>query len=125
MAYPKLFTAKAVYDFDVDGGEESAITPVHSEVIPNNAIVTKAYILTTTVGLPTTAKIAVAAGGVDIIGTATLVNDASLADEKVTEYDIADKTTASGAPTFTISVDPLTAGVYELYIQYYITGESA
>ena len=125
MAYPKLFTAKAVYDFDVDGGGQAAITPANAEMIPNNAVITKAYTLVTTVGLPTTAKVAIAVGGVNIIGTATLLNDASLADEKVTAYDIADKTTAAGKPVFTTSVANVTAGVIELYVQYYITDESA
>ena len=125
MAYPKLMTAKAIYDFDVDGGGQAAITPADAEIIPANAVITKAYTVVTTVGLPTTAKVAIAVGGVDIIGTATLLNDASLADEKVTEYDIADKTTASGKPVFTTSVADVTAGVIELYVQYYVAGVSA
>ena len=39
MAYPKLVTAKAIYDFAVDGGAASTITPASSEVIPANAII--------------------------------------------------------------------------------------
>ena len=125
MAYPKLMTAKAIYDFAVDGGAVSAITAADSEIVPANAVVTKAYSVVTTVlasGGSATLKLDV--GGVAIVG-AVAFDNAAYADEKVTEYDVADKTTSAGAPTFTIATEALTGGVVELYIQYYVSGVSA
>mgnify|MGYP003643055328 CR=1 FL=1 len=45
MANPKLLTAHAKYDFAVDGGAASTIVPANSAIIPDNAVITKAYSL--------------------------------------------------------------------------------
>jgi len=123
MAYPKLMTAKAVYDFGIDEGAVSTITPANGGVVPNNAIITKAYSVVTTAMAGSGATLALAVGGVAIVA-ATAFDNGIYDDEDVTEYDVADKTTSSGQPTFTVGSAVLTAGVVELYIQYYITAES-
>lgn len=125
MAYPKLMTAKAVYDFAVDGGAASTITPARSEVIPANAIIVDAMTVCTTActsgGLATCAF---KAGGLTVISSQAF-NHASLADEKVTVNAVADKTTANGAIQLVIGTAALQAGVIEIYVTYYQSDISA
>lgn len=125
MAYPKLMTAKAVYDFAEDGGAIGAITPTRGEVIPANAIIVDAMTVCTTActsgGLATCAF---KAGGLTVI-SAQNFNHASLADEKVTVNAVADKTTANGAIQLVVATAALTAGVIEVYVTYYQSEISA
>mgnify|MGYP003130074823 CR=1 FL=1 len=65
MANPNLITAKAVYDFAVDGGED------------------------------------------------------------VTEHAVLDKTTSAGSIVCTVATAALTAGKFEVYVEYYISETSA
>lgn len=126
MAHPKLITAKAIYDFSVDAGAVSTITPADTETIPANAIIVDAMTCVTTLlgnasGTPT---VAIKAGGLTVIG-AQDYNHASLADEKVTVNAVADKTTASGAIQVVIASAALDAGVIEIYVSYYLAGSSS
>jgi len=126
MAYPKLMTAKAIYDFSVDGGAISTITPASSEVIPANAIIVDAMTCVTTAftsgGTP---SLAVKAGGLTVISAQNPASHASLADEKVTVNAVADKTTANGAIQVVVASGALTAGVVEIYVTYYQSDISA
>ena len=126
MAYPKLMTAKAVYDFAVDGGAISTITPARSEVIPANSIIVDAMTCVTTAfatgGSPT---LVVKAGGLTVVASQNPATHASLADEKVTVNAVADKTTANGAIQVVVGAAALTAGVIEVYVTYYQSDISA
>jgi len=126
MAYPKLMTAKAIYDFSVDGGAISTITPARTEVIPANAIIVDAMTCVTTAftsgGTP---SLAVKAGGLTVISAQNPASHASLADEKVTVNAVADKTTANGAIQVVVASGALTAGVVEIYVTYYQSDISA
>lgn len=125
MAYPKLMTAKAVYDFAVDGGAVSTITPTRSEVIPANSIIVDAMtVCTTACTSGGSATCVFKAGGLTVISSQAF-NHASLADEKVTVNAVADKTTANGAIQLVIGTAALTAGVIEIYITYYQSDISA
>ena len=125
MAYPNLVTAKAIYDFAVDGGAVSTITPANSEVIPANAIIVDIMSLCTTAcASDGSATVRLKAGGI-FASAAVAFDNASLADEKVTVNAVADKTTANGAIQVVVGAQPLTAGVIEVYVTYYQSDISA
>ena len=125
MAYPKLVTAKAIYDFAVDGGAASTITPASSEVIPANAIIVDIMsVCTTACTSAGSATVRLKAGGI-FASAAVAFNHASLADEKVTVNAVADKTTANGAIQVVVGAAALTAGVIEVYVTYYQSDISA
>ena len=125
MAYPKLMTAKAVYDFAVDGGAASTITPARTEVIPANAIIVDIMRLCTTACTSSgSATVRLKAGGL-FASAAVAFDNATLADEKVTVNAVADKTTANGAIQVVVGAAALTAGVIEVYVTYYQSEISA
>jgi len=125
MANPKLLTAHAKYDFAVDGGAASTIVPTNSAIIPDNAVITKAYsLVTTAMTSGGSATLAITCGGVTC-KAATAFDNGVFDDEDVTAYDVADKTTSSTGIQFVIGTAALTAGVVEAYVQYYLTAESA
>ena len=124
MAHVQEFIGKATYDFDVDGGGVSTITPSTNFTIPNNAIITDCIMHTST---PMTsdgsATAAIAVGGVTLHATQAM-DHGDWDDEDVTIETINDKTTASSALTFTIATAALTAGVVHFYVKYMIALES-
>lgn len=125
MAYPNLVTAKAIYDFAVDGGAASTITPVNSEVIPANAIIVDIMSLCTTACTSSgSATVRLKAGGL-FASAAVAFNHSSIVDEKVTVNAVADKTTANGAIQVVVGAAALTAGVIEIYVTYYQSDISA
>ena len=125
MANPKLMTAHARYDFDVDGGAVSTIVPSNSAIIPDNAVIVRCYsLVTTAMTSGGSATLALSAGGVTL-KAATAFDNGAFDDEDVTEHTITDKTTSSTGIQFTIATAALTAGVVEVYVEYYLTAESA
>ena len=125
MANPKLTTAHARYDFSVDGGAASTIVPSNSAIIPDNAVIVRCYsVVTTAMTSGGSATLALSAGGVTLLA-ATAFNNGAFDDEDVTEHSITDKTTSSTGIQFTITTAALTAGVVEVYVEYYLTAESA
>jgi len=125
MAHINEFIGKATYDFSVDGGAVSAITPASNFTIPNNAIITDVYMHTST-AMTTgggSATVALAIGGVTI-HAAQAYDHADWDDEDVTLIEINDKTTSSGSLTFTVATAALTAGVVNFYVKYFIAIES-
>jgi len=121
-----LLIAKAIYDFDVDGGAMSAITAASNTVIPDNAVILGGSINSTTAvlsGGAGTVSIGTSAGssatsiiGVTAKGTyslnATLDISATFAAQV--------KMTAAGSILFTIGTADLTAGVIEVTLLYYV-----
>lgn len=117
--------AYAKYDYSVDGGAVSTITPSRTTAIPDNSIIFGGAINVTTavtaVGAATVA-IGTSAGSsttsiLAATGKATLTIDKLLATVPTLAVPI--KLTASGNITFTVGTDALTAGVIEVWLEYY------
>ena len=125
MANPRLMTAHAKYDFAVDGGGTGTIVPDNSAIIPNNAIIVRCYsVVTTAMTSGGSATLALTTGGVTL-KSATAFDNGAFDDEDVTEHTITDKTTSSTGIQFVIATAALTAGVVEVYVEYYLLSESA
>ena len=125
MAHPKLMTAHAKYDFAVDTGAISTIVPANSAIIPDNAVIVRCYsVVTTAMTSGGSATLALSAGGVTL-KTATAFDNGAFDDEDVTEHTVTDKTTSSTGIQFTIATAALTAGVVEVYVEYYVAPISA
>lgn len=125
MANPRLMTAHAKYDFAVDGGAVSTIVPANSAIIPDNAVVVRCYsVVTTAMTSGGSATLALTTGGVTL-KAATAFDNGAFDDEDVTEHTITDKTTSSTGVQFVIATAALTAGVVEVYVEYYLLSESA
>ena len=125
MAHPKLITAHAKYDFAVDGGAASTIVPDNSAIIPDNAVITNVYHSTTTaLTSGGSATLALTTGGVTL-NAAVAFDNADYADESVIVNAVNDKTTSSTGIQFVIATAALTAGVVDVYVQYYTSAVSA
>lgn len=125
MAHPKLMTAHARYDFAVDGGATSTIVPANSAIIPDNAVIVRCYsVVTTAMTSGGSATLALTTGGVTL-KAATAFNDGVFDDEDVTEHAVTDKTTSSTGIQFVIATAALTAGVVDVYVEYYFAPVSA
>ena len=125
MAHPKLITAHAKYDFAVDGGAASTIVPDNSAIIPDNAVITNVYHSTTTaLTSGGSATLALTTGGVTL-NAAVAFDNADYADESVIANAVNDKTTSSTGIQFVIATAALTAGVVDVYVQYYTSAVSA
>ena len=125
MANPKLMTAHARYDFSVDGGAISTIVPSNSAIIPDNAVIVRCYsLVTTAMTSGGSATLALSAGGVTL-KAATAFDNGAFDDEDVTEHTVTDKTTSSTGIQFTIATAALTAGVVDVYVEYYFAPVSA
>jgi hypothetical protein len=125
MANPKLMSAHARYDFAVDGGAASTIVPSNSAIIPDNAVIVRCYsVVTTAMASGGSATLALTAGGVTL-KAATAFDNGAFDDEDVTEHAVTDKTTSSTGIQFVIATAALTAGVVDVYVEYYFAPESA
>ena len=125
MANPRLMTAHAKYDFAVDGSAASTIVPANSAIIPDNAVIVRCYsVVTTAMTSGGSTTLALSAGGVTL-KAATAFDNGAFDDEDVTEHTITDKTTSSTGIQFVIATAALTAGVVEVYVEYYLLSESA
>jgi hypothetical protein len=125
MAHPKLMTAHARYDFSVDGGAVGTIVPGNSAIIPDNAIITDVFHSTTTaLTSGGSATLALTAGGLTL-NAAVAYNNADYADESVIANAVNDKTTSATGIQFVIATAALTAGVVDVYVQYYVGPQSA
>lgn len=117
----KTYKAKAIYSFATNGGAVSAITPDVNTIIPNGALITGASThVTTNMTSGGAATLALAVGGVTILA-ATAYNDAAL-----TGFDaisVTGKTTSDARIVFTIAGAALTAGVVEVYVDYFMPNE--
>ena len=125
MAHPKLITAHAKYDFAVDGGAASTIVPSNSAIIPDNAIIVRCYsVVTTAMTSGGSATLALTTGGVTL-KAATAFDNGAFDDEDVTEHTVVDKTTSSTGIQFVIATAALTAGVVEVFVEYYTSSVTA
>jgi hypothetical protein len=118
--------AKAIYNFAIDGGAISTITPNGTVALPDNAVIVAATINSTTA--VTSAGAATVAVGTSagssttaILGAtakASLSADAVLNGVPVFATPV--KLTAAGNITFTVGTAALTAGVIEAVVYYYV-----
>ena len=118
-----LRVAHMKYDYSVDGG--SSCTPANSDTIPDNAVVTDGVINSTTAVTASgsaTVAIGTAAGSagnsvLTATGKASLGTDAVLvATSEATPF----KMTAAGKLCITVATGPLTAGVIEAWVTYFL-----
>lgn len=125
MGHPKLMTAHAKYDFAVDGGATSTIVPSNSAIIPDNAIIVRCFsVVTTAMTSGGSATLALTSGGVTL-KAATAFDNGAFDDEDVTEHTVVDKTTSATGIQFVIATAALTAGVVDVYVEYYVGPHSA
>ena len=102
MAQVQKVTAKATYNFATDAGGTGARTLAISEAIPNDAIIVACYShCKTACTSGGSATIAITAGGVTLSPLTAFTNNA---------YD-----TAIG---ITVATAPLTAGLFDIYVDY-------
>jgi len=117
---------RAKYDFAVDAGAVSTITPANSESLPANAIIVGGVINSTTAvtsGGSATVAVGTSAGSstTSILGATAkaslslnaLINSAATFAAPV-------KMSAAGSITFTIGTAALTAGVIEVFVFYVV-----
>ena len=130
---PVKQSVKFVYDFAVDGGSHSAsnqglagngagiITPADADItIPENAIITDCITyVTTAMTSGGSATVAIGCGGAALVA-ATAFDNGAFDDEDVTHTVVADKTTAAARPIVTVATAALTAGVFEVIVEYYL-----
>lgn len=121
-----LRVARAKYDFAVDGGAISTITPATNVTIPDNAIIIGGTINSTTActsgGAATIAVGTSAGSAADSLLAATAVASFS-ADARLNSaatFAASVKMTASGSITITIAAFALTAGVIEITVLYFV-----
>lgn len=112
----KIKSAKATYDFSVHGGAVSAITlPVQ---IPTGSVVSRVFIKPVTAATSSgSATIALALGGVTV-KTATAFDNAAYTASNII-YSSGGATSTSAALTFTVAVAALTAGKYDIVVEYF------
>lgn len=120
-------TARAKYDFAVDGGVIGLITLATTATLPDNAIVLGGMINPTTAPVGATATIAFgtsAGSSASSLKAATAIAsytlDALLAVVPLWTAATAFKMTAAGDITMTTATAALTAGVIEITIFYYV-----
>jgi len=112
--------ASAVYDFSIDGGAVSTITPAQTSIIPDNAVITEVCIETLTAPTGNSHTLVVNAGGVAITAAT------SLAERSVTvPYTtvLPKKATSASAITVTIAVGAATAGKNVITVGYFMSPE--
>lgn len=121
-----LRTARAKYNFAVDGGAQGLITPAVNATIPDNAVIVGAIINSTTAatsgGSATIAAGVSAGGAANTILTATAVasftTDALI--EGATTFAAPHKQTAAGQITLTVATADLLTGVIEVTLLYFV-----
>lgn len=124
----ELKVARAVYNFAVDGGAVSTITPQLTVSLPDNAIIVGGTINSTTActsgGAATVAVGTSAGSSTTSILAATAVASLS-ADARINAVPVFAtpvKLTAAGSVTVTIATAALTAGVVEITLLYFVAG---
>lgn len=121
----EVFAVRAIYNFAVDGGAISTITPRLTAEIPDNAIIVGGTINSTTAatsGGSATVSVGTSAGSsaTSLLGATAVASftlDARI--NSVATFAAPVKMTAKGNITFTIATATLTAGVIEATLLFY------
>ena len=119
--------AHAIYNFAVDGGADTLITPAVNSTIPANAVLVACTINSTTAvtsGGSATLAIGVAGTGGAANSLLAATGKASFSANAVLNGAVTFaaplKLTGAGGITVTPAVATITAGVVEIWVQYYI-----
>ena len=108
--------AKATYDFDVHGGATGAIGL--GVFVPAGAIIQRCTgNVLDTLASDGSATVAIAAG-TDVLNAATAFNHADMVGVDVHLADATPVVAAGGEITWTIAVAALTAGKYDIFVEY-------
>ena len=123
--------AKATYSFAVDGGAVSTIQPQTSDIIPSGAIITNVIFdsktATTSGGAAT---VAITGGGLTLVAAQTIANNlldgtlvsimkaAGNTGSTSTAPYIVSKTTSAAPIKVVVAVAALTAGIFDVYVEY-------
>lgn len=112
----KIKTSKATYDFSKQGGAISAITlPIQ---VPTGAFISRVFIKPLTAATSGgSATIALDLGGV-ALKAATAFNNAAFTASNII-YSTGAVTTTAASLTATIAVAALTAGKYDIVVEYF------
>jgi hypothetical protein len=121
-----LRMARAIYDFSVDGGAVSTITPKKTVTLPDNAVIVGGTVNSTTAVTSAgsaTVSVGTSAGSsttslLAATAKASLSADAVL--NAVPVFATPVKLTAKGDVTFTVGTAALTAGVIEVTLFYFV-----
>lgn len=126
-AHTNLVTAHAIYSFAVDGGSVATITPANNASIPANAVLVSETINSTTA--VTSGGSATVAVGLSNTGGSTTSILAATAKASFSSNAVLNgaatfaaplKVTGAGNITLTVATAALTAGVIEVWVQYYV-----
>lgn len=125
--FGRLRTARAKYDFSVDGGAIATITPKTNETVPDNAIMLACFInpivALLAAGGAANVSVGLSAGSTGVAALlaatakASFSIDALLVGVPVPATPV--KMTAAGLITLTPDTHALTAGVCEVVVVYY------
>lgn len=121
-----LKQARALYNFSVDGGAVSTITPKMTVTLPANSVIVAGTVNSTTAVTSAgsaTVAIGTSAGSsttslLAATGKASLSADALI--NAVPVFATPVKLTAKGNVTFTVGTAALTAGIIEVSLWYYV-----
>nr|QPI16335.1 MAG: hypothetical protein NIOZUU157_00225 [Virus NIOZ-UU157] len=116
---PVKHYAQAVYDFTVDGGAATTITPAETSIIPDNAIITDVCIEQLLVAAGNAHTLVVNAGGVAITAATSIANRSVTVPYTTV---LPKKATAASAITVTLSAIA-TQGKSVITVGYFMSGE--
>ena len=119
----------ATYNFAVDGGAVSTITPASNCTLPANSVIFNSGIEATTAGTSGgSATVAVGLSGTGgsttaLLGATAVASVTGRLQSAVVPQTASGwkKLTTAGAVTVTIATAALTAGVIEVYVMYYVS----
>lgn len=130
-----LLIGHATYNFSIDGGAISTITPQTNFILPTGALCTRAWVHSPTAPVGTGATVAVGlttgTGGstttilgataiTSLTANAILVSGLGAAPFKTTGSSVLGKGN-NGAVTVTIATTALTAGQLEIWVEYILS----
>jgi|2_EtaG_2_1085320.scaffolds.fasta_scaffold00966_5 hypothetical protein len=132
MAHPKKVTAMAKYSFaDDGGGSPGAITLNQTESIPNNAVITDVWTYTDTLCVGSGATIAITGGGVTLSAATAITNNAYDTNEQVSHHtglissNLGIKATSTADIGITTASAALSAGIFTIWVEYYLLDAEA
>ena len=119
MAKSVVKTGKAIYNFAKDGGAVGTITPAVNFTLPSGAIILRCIgkeVTAFTSG--GSATVAISVGGV-AMKAATAYNDAAFTGVD-SHYSTPATTSTTAGVVVTVATAALTAGKYEVYVEYLV-----
>ena len=123
MGYTKVLVGHCKYDFDVDGGAATTITPAMNFHIPIGAVILRVTGCARTALASDTgaATMAIAIGGV----TVNAATQFDHADYVACDEHFAAPAPASAAGSLTVVLSHVfTAGEYDIYVEYLPSGDA-